>query len=140
MEHSKVLGAVVELNIRNSFMSRSGMEIIIGSYLRNSARFIAYLDQLESFTEQELAAFATESGLAGVKIFSHRANGQVTGPKKWLPKVLCQGKNELKFLPQDHLYIYTFSDLPGPNLPLDDCIIVGMSSKEAEKIGKKNVC
>ena len=58
LEHSKVLGAVVELNIRNSLMSRAGMETIVGNYLKNSASFIAYLDQFEPFSEPELTAFA----------------------------------------------------------------------------------
>jgi hypothetical protein len=136
LEHSKVLGAVVELNIKNSLMNRAGMETIVGSHLKNSARFIGYLDQVESFSEQELAAFANKSGLAGVKIFRNNKN-KVTGPKEWLPRTLCQGNNELKFLSEEHLYIYTFPYSAGLVLSSQDCIIVGMSSREAEKIQKK---
>ena len=137
LEHSKVLGAVVELNIRNSLMTRANIETIIENHLKNSARFIGYLDQVESFSEQELAAFANKSGLTGIKIFHNEKKDYVTGPKGWLPRALCQGSNELKFLPKEHLYIYTFSYPAGLLLSRQDCIIVGMSSREAEKIQKK---
>jgi two-component system, NtrC family, sensor histidine kinase HydH len=136
LEHSKVLGAVVELNIRNSLMSRAGMETIVGSYLKNSAQFIGYLDKVESFSKQELAAFANKSGLAGIKIFRNSKTDQITGPKGWLPGIFCQGNNEFKFLSEEHLYVYTLPYSTEILLSQQDCIIVGMSSKETEKIQK----
>ncbi len=138
LEHSRVLGAVVELNIRNSIMSYEGMEAIIGSYLKNSARFIAYLNQVEPFSERELAAFANESGLAGIKIFHHEKKEEVSGPRGWLPHLLCRQINALDFLPKEHLYIYTFtpqSEISSFNE--QGCILVGMSSIQAEQIQDK---
>jgi signal transduction histidine kinase len=134
LEHSKVLGAVVELNIRNSLMSRAGMETIVGNYLKNSAGFIAYLDQFESFSEQELKAFADKSGLAGIKIHRNAGKEQVTGPKGWLPNTFCREDNELKFLSEEHLYIYTLPYPEGSASSGRTCIVVGMSSQETEKI------
>lgn len=137
MEHSKILGAVVELNIRNSLMSIAGMETIIASYLKNSAGFINYLDQFDSFTAHELAAFANESGLAGVNIYRAENDVFVEGPKEWSPRDFTGEMNALTFLPQNHLYIYTFSSFPGQPSFRDDYITVGMSSEEAERIGKE---
>ncbi len=136
LEQSKVLGAVVELNIKNSLMSRAGMETIVGNYLKNSADFIAYLDKFEPFSQRELTAFASESGLAGIKIFRNGKNDQVTGPKGWLAKISCGNKNKLQFLPEDHLYIYTLPYSQGSFQYRQGCIIVGMSSKKTEKIQK----
>ena len=136
LEHSKVLGAVVELNIRNSLMSRAGMETIVGNYLKNSASFIAYLDQFESFSEPELTAFANKSGLAGIKIFRNSGKEQGIGPKGWLPKTFCRENKELKFLSEEQLYIYTLHYSEGSFLSRQTCIVAGMSSEETENIQK----
>jgi len=137
LQYSKVLGAVVELNIKNSLMGRAGMETIVGSYLQSSARFISYLDQVEPFTEQELAAFVNKSGLAGVKIFRNSNGEEVEGPAGWLPRTVDQGINGMLFLPKEHLYLYTFHYSPGDPVSLEDCMVVAMSSKEVESIQKK---
>ena len=138
LEHSRVLGAVVELNIRNSMMSYEGMEAIIGSYLKNSARFLAYLNQVEPFSEPELAAFSNESGLAGIKIFHHGKKEEVSGPRGWLSHTFDTQTNQLQFLPEKHLYLYTFTPQSGiPSFDQQGSILVGMSSIQAEKIQDK---
>ncbi len=152
LEHSRVLGAVVELNIRNAIISSTSMKIIISSFLRNSARFISYLDQMEPFSAQELAVFARESGLSGITIFRNTRQDpkitikqnsvlnkkeQVSAPKEWISIAQCPEINKLNFLPERHLYIYTFPGSKGLPSSRDNCIVVGMSSEETEKIKNK---
>ena len=134
LDHSTVLGAVVELNIRNSLMSHRAMESIIGNALENSARFIRYLNQLEPFTARELEAFANESGLAGITIFS--PNGKVvTGPEGWLPRPPEDQENGLIFMAGAHLYTYVVPPLKeSPFSRGNDGIVVGMSSEQMDRI------
>ena len=137
LEHSKVLGAVVELIIRNSLMSRTGFETIVGSYLKNSARFIAYLDQIDSFSESELTAFAGKSGLAGIKISPNNQSDQITGPKGWLSSFSFPEQNGLTFLSDQHLYVYALPYSEEGFSSHQGCIIVGMSSEQTEEINEK---
>ncbi len=134
LTHSTVLGAVVELNIRNSLMSHGAMESIIGNALENSARFIRYLNQLEPFTAQELEAFANESGLAGITIFSPHGK-TVTGPPGWLSRPPGDKDKGLIFLAGAHLYIYVVPPLTTtPFSHGNDGIVVGMSSEQMDRI------
>lgn len=134
LEHSGIIGAVVELNIRNSLMSYTGMETIIGSSLKNSARFISYLHQIEPFNSNELGAFAMESGLSGVRIVWTGDNKNISGPKNWLPENYLDVNSSLHFLAEENLYVFSYST--GLSHPLPDTVIVGMSSEEAETIQK----
>jgi signal transduction histidine kinase len=135
LSHTTVLGAVMELNIRNSLMNHAAMETLIGHSLENSARFVRYLNQLESFTAQELAAFAKASGLTGISIFSSNGKSTVTGPPGWLPRPPDNKEKGLIFLVESHLYIFAIPPLAKkPFSHENDGIVVGMSSKQMEKI------
>ena len=121
--HSKVLAAVVELNINTAAKSVQGMDDIVGNSLKNSAQFIHYLDLVENFTIDELTAFATESGLAGVKIF--HGNNAVSGPHDWLPNVLCQQQNGLTYVAPNQLYYYSLALADHSSLR-QNCVVVGL--------------
>ncbi len=123
--HSKVLAAVVELNINTAVKSVQGMDDIVGGSLKNSAQFIHYLDLVENFTSDELTAFATESGLAGIKIF--HGNNAVSGPQNWLPNVLCQPENGLTHVASNQLYFFSLALADHSSLR-QDCVVVGLAS------------
>ncbi|GAB6144002.1 sensor histidine kinase [Desulfocicer niacini] len=135
LTHSKVLGAVVELNIRNSMTNHGALETLIGHSLENTARFVRYLNQLEPFTAQELEAFAMASGLAGITIFSPHGKSAVEGPTGWLPRPLDNRDNGLICLPKSHLYLFAVPPLnQAPFSHENDGIVVGMSSEQMDKI------
>ncbi len=135
LTHSTVLGAVVELNIRNSMTNHGALETLIGHSLENTARFVRYLNQLEPFTAQELEAFAKGSGLAGITIFSPHGKSAVAGPTGWLPRPLDHRDNGLICLPKSHLYLFTVPPLSQASFSHgNEGIVVGMSSEQMDKI------
>ena len=135
LTHSTVLGAVVELNIRNSLTNHGALETLIGHSLENTARFVRYLNQLEPFTAQELEAFAKASGLAGITIFSPQSKSTIAGPREWLHRPISDKDNGLIFLSNSHLYLFTVPPLiQKPFSHGNDGIVVGMSSQQMDKI------
>ncbi len=108
-QHSEVLAAVVELNIRNALLSRSGLEDVVAHSLINSSRFIHSLNAIEPFASAELTAFAGKSGLAGVKVISGRSGeASVSGPPGWLPGESCPDSAGLERIDDGQLYLYSF--------------------------------
>lgn len=133
--HSTVLGAVVELNIRNSMTNHGALETLIGHSLENTARFVHYLNQVEPFTAQELEAFTSASGLAGITIFNPQKKSTTAGPRGWLHRPIDYKDNGLIFLPNSHLYLFAIPPLSQkPFSHGNDGIIVGMSSEQMDKI------
>ena len=131
-DHSEILAAVVELNLRNALLAKSGLEEIVAGSLENSARFIRYLDAIEPFSPPELTAFAVESGLAGVKITGPVGRRLVSGPDGWLPGRTCTPTGGLERLGGEQLYLYSFPVRPVSGDIRQGCILVGVSSEEID--------
>ena len=129
--HSEILAAVVELNIRNTLLAQDGLEAIVTGSLENSGRFIHYLDSIEPFSSSELTSFALESGLAGVKIITPATDTTVSGPADWLQQNECSEAGSLKHLPEQQLYLYTFSGQTDPHP--SSCVLVGLPAKRIEE-------
>ncbi len=130
-EHSEILAAVVEVNIRNALLAQDGLENIVAGSLENSGRFIHYLDAVEPFSSAELTSFALESGLAGVKIVSSDIGEIVSGPDDWLPGKKCAEASRLEHLQDEKLYLYSFfgQDDSSPT----KCVLIGLHAGEIEK-------
>ncbi|WP_136798980.1 MULTISPECIES: ATP-binding protein [Desulfosediminicola] len=128
-EHSKVLAAAVELNIRNAMLSNNGLELVITDFLKNSARFISYLNVIERFDQQELSAFARESGLAGITIVSTGEGVQVSGPEGWAENVRCSQDRILSLDIEKHLYSYVYT-----SEDTEECVVVGFASDDVAHI------
>lgn len=137
-EHSEILAAVVELNIRNALLARSSLEEIVAGSLENSARFIHYLDLIEPFDSGELTAFAGESGLAGVRVVQAGSGVAVSGPKGWLADKTCPGSNGLQRMDNDQLYLFSF--LPAGEQTTASpagCVLVGLSAEKIDETLEK---
>jgi len=128
-EHSEILAAVVELNIRNAILAKDGLENIVSESLANSGRFIDYLDAVESFSSAELTAFALESGFSGLKIFT--SYSEVSGPNDWLPGVACSDAGTLKHLQDKQLYLYSFAGLADDSIA--KCVLIGLPAEKIEQ-------
>lgn len=131
LDHSKILANVVERNAQNALISQDAVEKIIRIFLGNTARFVDYLDAVEPFSDQELSEFATESGLAGIRIV--RENGLYSqGPPNWIPvqHIHCQSESGiLRHLPADHLFL-----LPLAGKETHACIITGFPAVQIETL------
>ncbi len=132
-EHSEILAAVVELNIRNALLSRSGLEDIVAGSLENSARFIHYLDSIEPFASGELTAFATQSGLAGVRVVQAGSGVAVSGPADWLAGERCPDSNGLQKINDEQLYLFSFLSVNERAISSQaGCVLVGLSADKID--------
>jgi len=137
-EHSEILAAVVELNIRNALLFRNSLEEIVAGSLENSARFIHYLDRIEPFDSGELTAFAAESGLAGVRVVQANSGVAVSGPDGWLSDKNCPEANGLQRMANEQSYLFSF-------LPVTEqsstsragCVLVGLSAEKIDETLEK---
>ncbi len=137
-DHSEILAAVVELNIRNALLSRSSLEEIVAGSLENSARFIHYLDLIEPFDSDELTAFAAESGLAGVRVVQADSGVAVSGPDGWLADKHCPESNGLQRMDNEQLYLFSF--LPATRQTAASqpgCVLVGLSAEKIDETLEK---
>lgn len=131
-QHAGMLAGVIELNARGAILSQNVIEEIMQTFLGNTARFVDYLDNVEPFASEELAAFAQEAGLAGIRIV-RQAGDFTEGPAGWFKypgDFSCTANaRSLQHLPADHLYflIYPRDSEPG-------CIITGITAARIEKL------
>jgi signal transduction histidine kinase len=134
-EHSKVLAAAVELNIRNAILSNDGLELVITDFLRNSARFVSYLNNIETFSSDELAAFAKEAGLAGITIVAEDGSGRMAGPTDWGSELNCNAYAGLQKHEEAHFYslVYMTGDI-GSAKNAEGCVIVGFAAEDVEQV------
>ena len=127
-DHSEILAAVVELTINNALLSRDALEETVAGSLDNSARFIHYLDSIEPFSSSELTAYASESGLAGVRIVQTSNSLGVSGPAGWLHDRGCETSGGLIRVAGEQLYLYTLL----PENSSSGCVLLGISSREID--------
>lgn len=67
-QHADMVSKIVQLNAAGSIDARRSIEDLLHHLLGNTARFVSYLETIEPFVEDELEAFARESGLEGITI------------------------------------------------------------------------
>ncbi len=126
--HARLVAGIIGLHAKGTVLSQQVIEEILKTFLGNTTRFVEYLDSIEPFDQEELSAFALESGLAGITIF--RAQGQMTeGPVGWLGdnKPDCPMNQRLVHLSDRHLMVLM--------TPLDEgngCIITGIRAERIE--------
>ncbi len=125
-ERSRVVANVIEENLKNSILSRRALDEIVQTFLTSTSRFIIYLNSVEPFTSDELTAFASEAGLAGISIIS--SNSQVvSGPRAWLPdRPTCSP-------PAGQVHYIDDRNLGVMMMPVEDsadisCVMVGLDA------------
>ena len=139
-QHARLVAGVLALHIKGALLSRNIIEKNMIHFLGNTARFVAYLDSIEPFTDAELENFAEESGLVGIYII--RANGDIVqGPNGWMPREAKPDQiplGGLKHYEKEHILIYRSNKTE----PLKE-ILIGVDAFGLEelrkKIGLKNV-
>ncbi len=132
-QHAAVVSEVIRLNAKGTLESLKSIEDILQNLLENTARFVSSLDRIEPFDQEELTAFARESGLAGISII--RDNQTIVhGPDNWgknIPLLVCPASPVINHLPEENLYLLVW---PGPDS--SGCLALGIND---EKIaGLKN--
>ncbi|MBI9089366.1 MAG: GHKL domain-containing protein [Desulfobacterium sp.] len=112
-EHARMVAGLIQLNAKGAVASQNVVEEIISTFLGNSARFIDYLDAVAPFSEMELTAFASETGLSGIRILE-KGGEYREGPSQWLSLDKHRGMADnprFSHLTKKSLYCYS---LPRP--------------------------
>ncbi len=128
-EHASLLADAVALHARGAVLAQGITDTVLIGFLGNAARFVDYLDAVEPFNADELAAFAEEAGLSSIRV---QRDGDMTQGivKGNLPTVLdCAHLGRLIRPPETHSVLYGVSreDAPG-------CVLVGMDSRRIEAL------
>lgn len=97
-------------------------------FLGNAGRFVAYLDGVEPFNADELAAYVAQAGLAGICI--DRPGGRLEAPPGRLPNTegRCEAAAGLSHNESSHLASFT---LPGEVVGV--CITVGLETERLDQ-------
>jgi len=84
LDRARMMAAVIEEHLANAGQAETAIDAATTSFLRDTARFVAYLNAVDPFQPEELTALAKETGLLGIALV--RQDGQVVGgPAAWLP-------------------------------------------------------
>lgn len=128
MAHASMVAGVIQRNAEAAVMTREATEDILNGLLGNTARFIAYLDQVEPFSADELAAFSREARLRGIRIAGESGRA-VEGPAGWLKtgRGDCTDKPTLEHIEEEHLYL-----LRWPVKGSAECVAIGSEALPLE--------
>lgn len=133
-QHSEIVAGVVELTIKNAITSSESLENIYRGFLKNSARFLLYLEAIEPFSASELTAFAAESGLAGISIIK-KNSPVISGPSGWLSDPRCFQSDTLIYRGDMQTYLLTHYPDRHVDKGLESkCIVVGIDAKGLDRM------
>jgi signal transduction histidine kinase len=130
-EHARTLATVIRYNARGALLAQEGVAEVVETFLGNSARFIDYLDSVEPFSADELAEYAAETGLAGIRIFRGETDA-VEGPAGWLPAApqdCPKDPGRLVHRSKDHLFLLAWPRAEGAG-----CVVAGLPARPFERI------
>jgi signal transduction histidine kinase len=126
LNRSRMIAAIIEENLAYGDLAGSTMDALISAFLRDKARFIAYLNGIDPLQSEELAALARETGLLGLTVVD--GSGRATsGPEPWLEQPPdCRNTPDQLLYDDDRQTVrYTF---PATSADVR-CILVGMDAR-----------
>lgn len=133
--HARLVAGIIGIHAKGTILSEQVIEEVLKTFLGNEARFVEYLDSIEPFDQEELTAFAKESGLAGITIY--RGRGDVTqGPPGWLkedPGMPVSSSRRFFHNPDEHVMALV-TPLKGDG---GGCVITGVRSLHIERLQKE---
>ncbi|MGM0641839.1 MAG: sensor histidine kinase [Thermotogota bacterium] len=107
LKDAEMMSRLIEENITTAIISESAVETTLKSLLKNSADFTLYLDEISPFTNSELKAYASNSGLYGIYI--KRENSESSGPENWVNemniKKIYSNSDKFRYFPDKKVYI-----------------------------------
>jgi len=128
--NAQLVAEIIQLNARGALLSQQVTGEILDSFLRNTARFVDYLDSIEPFTSEELTAYAKETNLAGIRI-EKDAGYLVAGPPEWHADLFsgCDAQAGLRHLQARPLYLFAW-----PREQRGGCILIGMDASSIDAL------
>jgi len=121
---SRMIGAIVEENLRNAALARTTIDTVVTTLLRDKARFVDYLHAIDPLQPEELAALARETGLLGIEL-ARRSGEVIAGPEGWRPgdTACAPMPEEVRYDPERQTALLT-APATGPDLR---CIRIGLN-------------
>ncbi len=125
-----LIAEMIRLNTDTAEHSRGIIVETVETLLSNTGRFVDYLDQVEPFSPEELAAFAGEAGLAGIRIVE-QGGTSVEGPPGWYGEipVSCSTPGKLVHEEARHVFVLTL-----PRRNAGGCVAIGIDGKRIEEL------
>lgn len=126
-DHARLTATLVERQASGAVLARQVTDEILYAFLGNAGRFVAYLDGVEPFNADELAAYVAQAGLAGIRI--DRPGGRLEAQPGRLPNTegQCEAAAGLSHNESSHLASFT---LPGEVVGV--CITVGVETERLD--------
>jgi signal transduction histidine kinase len=135
-ERARLVAGIIEENLRNAELAARAIEQITFTLLGDKAKFIDYLDAVEPLNQEELAALAVQSGLAGITLI--RPSGLIlSGPENWLDDRPDCEADPLRIhynTQQQTAYMIHPTTYPEGDL---SCVIVGMDASRILSLKKR---
>jgi len=135
-ERARLVAGVIEENLRNAELAAQAIEQITFTLLGDKAKFIDYLDAIEPLSQEELAALAAQSGLAGITLI-RKSGLTLSGPENWLDDKPDCHDDPLRIHYNTRLqtaYMIHPSTYPEGDL---SCVIVGMDASRILSLKKR---
>ena len=85
LDRSRMMAAIIEENLANAALSQTTIDAVVTSFLREKARFVEYLNNIDPLQSEELTALARETGLLGIGLVT-TGDEVIAGPTDWLPQ------------------------------------------------------
>lgn len=131
LDHARLVADIVGLQARLAIRSAEVNNETLALFLANTARFVSYLDAVEPFDSNELAAFAEETGLLGVAIIREDGS-RVEGPEGWTRGISgCEGPHGLIHDDKNHEIRLVQPSIGG------GCIVTGVPGRDIEELRKE---
>ena len=131
--YARLLANVARLHVTNALESQEIMDRIIAGHLRNISSFVAYLDEIDPFSPQELESFSRRTGLYGIAVIDDSGE-VVSGVKEWqasMPYRCDRGEGLIR----DHeaglmVFVHSIGDRGG-------CVIAAIASRDFDMLQAK---
>ncbi|MDD2465076.1 MAG: ATP-binding protein [Desulfobulbus sp.] len=125
LSRTRMMAAIIEENLAYGDLVGTTLDTLTTTFLRDKARFVAYLNGIDPLQSDELAALARETGLLGLTVIN--SGGSTTsGPEKWFKQLPdCEHQaDQLLYDQNGQTVLYAF---PGKTADIR-CILVGMDA------------
>lgn len=126
LSRTRMMAAIIEENLAYGDLAGTTIDTLTTTFLRDKARFVAYLNGIDPLQSDELAALARETGLLGLAVING-AGTATSGPDNWLePLPDCEHQSDqLLYQQSGQTVLYTSAGTAGDIR----CILVGMDAQ-----------
>jgi signal transduction histidine kinase len=131
---ARMMAAIIEENLAYGDLAATTIDTLTTTFLRDKARFVAYLNEIDPLQNDELTALARETGLLGLTVIND-AGAVTSGPEQWLnqPPDCLNRANQLLYDQARQTVLFAY---PGTNTHTQ-CILIGMDAHAVLELRQK---